>query len=77
MNVLGRPAGYSWVRPHAVAVEDRREVNPGMVGGSGEDERGRSSEGGGGGVGGLNGGGGGGSSWDEHGVDVDLERGRG
>lgn len=71
MNVLGRPAGYSWVRPHAVAVEDRREVNPGMVG---SGEGGRSSEGGGA----LNGDGkmGNGSSWDEHGLDVDLERGR-
>lgn len=85
MNVLGRPAGYSWVQPHAVAVEDRREVNPGMLGeGEGEGEevrlnvRGKSSEEGGGALNGdgkmINGGDGG--SWDEHGIDVDLERGR-
>lgn len=70
MNVLGRPAGYSWVQPYAVATEDKREVNPGMV--SGEDEKDEGQVGGGGR-----------GSWEEvrlnggTGVgELDLERGR-
>lgn len=47
-------------------MEDRREVNPGMLGLGLEGEDGRDGKA-------SNGGGG---SWDEHGHDVDLERGR-
>jgi palmitoyltransferase ZDHHC9/14/18 len=28
LNVLCRPAGYSWLDAHAIATEDRRMVNP-------------------------------------------------
>ncbi|EPS96802.1 hypothetical protein FOMPIDRAFT_71178 [Fomitopsis schrenkii] len=31
MNVLCRPGGYSWLDAAAVATEDRREVNPGLL----------------------------------------------
>ncbi|TFY77651.1 hypothetical protein EWM64_g6362 [Hericium alpestre] len=37
-DVLCRPVGYSWVEPHAVATEDKREINPGMLE---DDENGR------------------------------------
>ncbi|TFY50199.1 hypothetical protein EVG20_g11661, partial [Dentipellis fragilis] len=30
-DVLCRPPGYSWVEPHAVATEDKREINPGLL----------------------------------------------
>lgn len=29
--VLCRPPGYSWLDGHAVVMEDKREINPGMV----------------------------------------------
>lgn len=31
-TVLCRPRGYSWLDAHDVQVEDKREVNPGMIG---------------------------------------------
>ncbi|KAF7294816.1 Palmitoyltransferase [Mycena indigotica] len=32
LAVLCRPIGYSWLNGHAFAVQDEREVNPGLVG---------------------------------------------
>lgn len=31
LYVLCRPSGYSWLDFRAVATEDKREVNPGLV----------------------------------------------
>ncbi|KAL1743448.1 DHHC palmitoyltransferase-domain-containing protein [Schizophyllum fasciatum] len=31
VTVLCRPRGYSWLDPHGVQVEDKREINPGML----------------------------------------------
>lgn len=31
LYVLCRPPGYSWLDFHAVATEDKRQVNPGLV----------------------------------------------
>lgn len=36
LAVLCRPVGYSWLDAAGVAVEDRREVNPGFGGGGGD-----------------------------------------
>lgn len=30
-NVLCRPAGYSWLDASAIATEDKREINPGLI----------------------------------------------
>lgn len=36
-HVLCRPAGFSWLQPHAVATEDKRQVNPGLLENSWEE----------------------------------------
>lgn len=30
LNVLCRPEGASWLDAHALATEDKREINPGL-----------------------------------------------
>ncbi|KAG5645590.1 hypothetical protein DXG03_005728 [Asterophora parasitica] len=41
VSVLCRPQGFSWLEAHAVATNDMREVNPGMRGTGGIEERDR------------------------------------
>ncbi|THH13862.1 hypothetical protein EW146_g6400 [Bondarzewia mesenterica] len=36
-HLLCRPVGYSWVQPSAVATEDKREINPGLLDGGWEE----------------------------------------
>ncbi|KAK7020497.1 Palmitoyltransferase [Favolaschia claudopus] len=40
VQVLCRPVGYSWLDARAFATQDDREVNPGLIGGTGKERRG-------------------------------------